>query len=119
MLELADRLLPLVAAGEPLAVATSIDVIGSAPHPPGTSMVVTRSSAVLGSVSGGCVEDAALRECLALLRDGAVRVRVRRFGFGDAAAARAGLACGGELDVLIHPLGGDVVERELRAAVAE
>ena len=116
MLELADRLLPLVAAGEPLAVATSIDVIGSAPHPAGTSMVVTRSSAVLGSVSGGCVEDAALRECLALLRDGAVRVR--RFGFGDAAAARAGLACGGELDVLIHPLGGAAVERQLLAAVA-
>jgi xanthine dehydrogenase accessory factor len=116
MLELADRLLPLVAAGEPLAVATATDVIGSAPHLAGTSMAVTRSSAVHGSVSGGCVEDAALRECVALLRDG--EVRVRRFGFGDAAGARAGLACGGELDVLVHPLGGTAVERELLAALA-
>ncbi|WP_375387143.1 XdhC family protein [uncultured Amnibacterium sp.] len=116
MLELADRLLPLVAAGEPLAVATAIDVLGSAPHGAGTSMAVTRSGAVLGSVSGGCVEEAALRECLGLLRGG--RARVRRFGFGDAAALHAGLACGGELDVLVHPLGGPAVEAQLRVAAA-
>ena len=113
MLELADRLLPLVAAGVRVAIATSIDVIGSSPHLAGSSMAMTEAGAVFGSVSGGCVEDAALRDCRALLDDRAARVR--RFGFGDAAAARAGLACGGELDVLVHPLDGAVVD-ELRNA---
>jgi xanthine dehydrogenase accessory factor len=116
MLELADRLLPLLAAGGPLAVATAIDVLGSSPHLVGTSMVVTSDGGILGAVSGGCVEDAALRECRGFLDDGVPRVR--RFGFGDAAAARAGLACGGELDVLVHPLGGPGVLAELRAAAA-
>ncbi|MGT2425567.1 XdhC family protein [Amnibacterium kyonggiense] len=115
MLELADRLLPLVAAGARIALATSIDVIGSSPHPAGTSLALAADGAVLGSVSGGCVEDAALAACRALL-DGAPG-GVQRFGFGDAAAARAGLACGGELDVLVHLLEPAVVE-ELRAAAA-
>jgi xanthine dehydrogenase accessory factor len=116
MLELADRLLPLVAAGARVAVATSVDVIGSAPQLVGTSMAVAEAGAVIGSVSGGCVEAAALHECRALLADGTARVR--RFGFGDAAAARAGLACGGELDVLVHPLAGAEVAAQLRAAAA-
>jgi xanthine dehydrogenase accessory factor len=113
MLELADRLLPLAAAGRRVALATSIDVIGGSPHLAGTSMAVTEQGAVIGSVSGGCVEDAALRACTALLPDGTARVR--RFGFGDAAAASAGLACGGELDVLVHLLDA-AVQDELRNA---
>jgi xanthine dehydrogenase accessory factor len=114
VLELADRLLPLVAAGVRVAVATSIDVLGSAPHLAGTSMAVTPDGGVLGSVSGGCVEDAAMRDCVALLSDDVPRVR--RFGFGDESAARAGLACGGELDVLVHPVQGAEVEAQLRDA---
>jgi xanthine dehydrogenase accessory factor len=116
MLEIAERLLPLVADHVRIAVATSIDVIGSAPHLAGTSMAVTADGQVLGAVSGGCVEDAAMRECVALLAGEAPRVR--RFGFGDEAAAGAGLACGGELDVLVHPLAGEHVAEELRDAVA-
>ena len=103
MLELADRLLPLLEAGAHLAVATAIDVLGSSPHDVGTSMVVTDGGRILGSVSGGCVEVAALAACRALLADGAARVR--RFGFGNEAAGGAGLACGGELDVLVHTAG--------------
>ena len=112
MLELADRLLPLVARGARVAVATAIDVLGSSPHGVGTSMAVTDEGDLLGSVSGGCVEDAALRACRTLLADGAARVH--RFGFGDAAAAGAGLACGGELDVLVHRLEGAAVAGQLR-----
>ncbi|GAA2750545.1 XdhC family protein [Amnibacterium kyonggiense] len=115
MLELADRLVPLVAAGVPIALATSIDVIGSSPRPAGSSLAVAGDGSVLGSVSGGCVEDAALAACRALL--GGEPGAVHRFGFGDAAAARAGLACGGELDVLVHELDPAVAD-ELRAAAS-
>ncbi len=115
MLELADRLLPLVAAGVPIAVATAIDVLGSSPHPAGTSMALTLDGGPLGAVSGGCVEDAALRACRALLADGGARVH--RFGFGDDSAAAAGLACGGELDVLVHRIEGEDVAEQLRLAV--
>jgi xanthine dehydrogenase accessory factor len=116
VLELADRLLPLIAAGTPVAVATAVDVLGSSPHGAGTSMAVTDDGRLLGAVSGGCVEDAALRACRALLEDG--ETAVHRFGFGDAAAASAGLACGGELDVLVHRLAGAEVAEQLRLVLA-
>jgi xanthine dehydrogenase accessory factor len=115
MLELADRLLPALAVG-PVAVATAVDVLGSSPSTVGTSMALTGRGAVIGSVSGGCVEAAAIDGCRELLAGRGPRVG--RYGFGDAAAVRAGLACGGELDVLFQMLHGASVEAELAAAVA-
>src|SRR3978361_1119945 len=44
VLELAGRLLPLLEGGVRLAVATAVDVLGSSPHGPGTSMVLTRGA---------------------------------------------------------------------------
>lgn len=113
MLELGGRLLELLAAGERVAIATAIDVIGSAPNPVGTSMAVSADGTVLGSVSAGCVEDGALAACRRMLGGGAARVL--RFGFGEAASG-GGLSCGGELDVLVHPAGGEALRRELQAA---
>jgi xanthine dehydrogenase accessory factor len=115
VLELADRLLTALAAG-PVAVATAVDVLGSSPSTAGTSMALTRDGAVIGSVSGGCVEAAAIEGCRRLLAGG--DSGTGRYGFGDAVAARAGLACGGELDVVFHLLHGASVEAELRAAAA-
>lgn len=116
MLEIAGRLLLALRAGERVAVATSVDVIGSAPHLAGTSMAVAADGAVIGSVSAGCVEAGALDACRRLLRGGAPQQL--RFGFGEAEAARAGLACGGELDVFVHLVGGAALEQELEAAAA-
>lgn len=116
MLELADRLLPLLRAGASVALATAVDVLGSSPSTAGTSMALTGDGRTVGSVSGGCVEAAALEACGRLLAGG--EAGVRRFGFGDGAAARAGLACGGELDVLVHGLGGPGPLAEFEAAAA-
>src|SRR5438309_1133306 len=80
MLELAGRLLPLLRGGEAVAVATAIDVVGSSPQSLGSSMAVAGGGAILGSVSGGCVETAALDGCTSVLAG--ARPRVERFGFG-------------------------------------
>ena len=45
-------------AGERAALATVVNTFESAPRAPGTSMLVTQAGAVVGSVSGGCVEGA-------------------------------------------------------------
>lgn len=115
MLELGGRLVAALAVG-PVPVATAVDVLGSSPSTVGTSMALTAGGGVLGSVSGGCVEAAAIAGCRDLLAGGGPAVG--RYGFGDAAAARAGLACGGELDVAFHMLAGASVVAELRAADA-
>ena len=138
MLELAARLLGLLdgssrdssavsppasslvaAPGSPsasrLAAATAVDVVGSSPHPIGSSMVVSAAGDIVGTVSGGCVEGAALRGCRDVLGGGGPFLA--RYGWGERADG-AGLSCGGELDVLVHPVGGEATRAELAAAAA-
>ncbi|MFD1721278.1 XdhC family protein [Amnibacterium endophyticum] len=97
MLEIADRLLPLLRAPAPVALATAVDATGSSPYPVGSTLALADGAAPVGSVSGGCVESAVLAGCRAAL--GGAAPAVRRYGFGDPVAA-----CGGEVDVLTHLL---------------
>jgi xanthine dehydrogenase accessory factor len=83
------------------AVATIVRASGSVPRPVGTSMLVAAGGAVLGSLSGGCVEGAVVAAALESLDDGVTRLET--FGFSSEDAFAAGLTCGGELDVHIEP----------------
>jgi xanthine dehydrogenase accessory factor len=88
-------------AGQRFAVATIVRASGSVPRPVGTSMLVSDGGAVLGSLSGGCVEGAVVAAALESLDDGVTRLET--FGFSAEDAFAAGLTCGGELDVHIEP----------------
>lgn len=109
MLEIARDLLPLVRAGAPVAAVTITRVVRSAPRGVGATLAVTAAGRVIGSLSGGCVEQDAVMLGLDMLRTGAVSTA--RFGFGGAddpgAAMPAGLACGGAIEVLAYPVPGD------------
>ncbi|TLM81828.1 XdhC family protein [Pseudarthrobacter sp. NamE5] len=91
--------------GSHFAVATIVAASGSVPRPVGTSMIVTASGDVLGSLSGGCVEGAVVALAQEAMDDGAARRK--RFGFSSANAFAAGLTCGGELDIHIEPVAPD------------
>ncbi|PJI84722.1 XdhC family protein [Luteimicrobium subarcticum] len=115
MLELAAPVLERLRRGEPVVVATVVGVHGSAPRPVGAAMLVDASGAVVGSVSGGCVEAAvhqAACEMLATVTGpGAGRApeqgagQVCGFGYDDELAWTVGLSCGGQVDVALTPLG--------------
>jgi xanthine dehydrogenase accessory factor len=92
------------ASGERCAVATIITASGSVPRPPGTSMLVSESGEILGSLSGGCVEGAVVASALEVMADGGTRLEA--FGFSREDAFAVGLTCGGELEVHIQPLDG-------------
>ena len=100
-------LIPLLSGWAPavgrqrFAVATIVRASGSVPRPVGTSMLVSDGGAVLGSLSGGCVEGAVVAAALESLDDGVTRLET--FGFSAEDALAAGLTCGGELDVHIEP----------------
>jgi len=79
-------------------------------------MAVTADGERLGSVSGGCVESAVVMAAQDALRTG--RGRTLRFGVSDDDALAVGLACGGELTVLVEPWVDDPAQRALREAVA-
>ena len=102
MLELAAELLPRLRAGERVAVVTVTHVSRSAPRGAGASMAVTAAGEVIGSISGGCVEeDAVMLGLRALSTDSGLTAG---FGFSDDDAHAAGLACGGAIDVVAYPL---------------
>lgn len=117
MLNIAETLLQWCRDGRPFAVATVVDVHGSAPLPVGTSVAVDADGNAVGSISGGCVEGAIYDMCQQVLGEGGPPRRAW-FGYSDDDAFAVGLTCGGELDVLVfavHP----AMESHIAAALHE
>ncbi|UUZ76676.1 XdhC family protein [Polaromonas sp. P1(28)-13] len=48
-------------AGHGVTLVTVVETWGSAPRPPGALLAVRDDGVVIGSVSGGCVEDDLIR----------------------------------------------------------
>ncbi len=86
---------------QPFASATVISTWGSAPREVGAFMLVDGDGQFLGSVSGGCVENAVVESALASMRTG--EPRLVEFGVSDDDVLSIGLACGGQIQVLIEP----------------
>ena len=63
--------------GQEIALATVVDVEGSAPRPSGARLCLTRSGSMVGSVRGGCVESDVYARALHVLDDGQPALRVR------------------------------------------
>lgn len=116
MKEVAGELEQWLATGEPVAIATVVRIAGSAPRPLGSTLIARAGDRIAGSVSFGCVESAVYEEAMAALTDG--RARVVNYGISDEFAFTVGLSCGGEIDVLVEPI-GDLHRIALDAARAE
>ena len=85
-----------------VSLATVISTWGSAPRPVGGQMAIDSNGEIIGSVSGGCIEGAVIAEGIEAINDG--KTRIRDYGISNDMAWEVGLACGGELKVLIQPL---------------
>jgi xanthine/CO dehydrogenase XdhC/CoxF family maturation factor len=88
--------------GEKVVVATVVATRRSAPRPIGTSLAVSESGKMCGSVSGGCVESDVFDNAMAVMRDG--EPRLLHYGITDEMAWDVGLPCGGEIDVFVEPV---------------
>jgi len=100
-------------SGDPVAVATVISTWGSAPRPAGSRMAISQSGKIAGSVSGGCLEGEVFERAQAILAG--KPASLFHYGVSDDLAWTVGLSCGGEIDVLVEPLGQ--VHRDLMAAL--
>ncbi len=85
-----------------LALATVISTWGSSPRPVGGQMAINDKGDIIGSVSGGCVENAVISEAINSIQD--KKLRIKDYGISNNMAWEVGLACGGELKILIQPL---------------
>ncbi|MFD3844157.1 XdhC family protein [Streptomyces sp. NPDC058642] len=115
MLNIADALLTWCREARPFALATAIDVSGSAPLPVGTALAVDTDGTAVGSISGGCVAAVVYELCQHVLAHGGPPAR-SRFGYSDDDAFAVGLTCGGEIEVLVQRV-DPAAEPHLGAAV--
>src|SRR5688500_17050834 len=104
------------ADGRRAAIATVVERRGSAPRDPGASLALNDLGEIAGSVTGGCVEPAVIREAQDVLDGGPARLR--EYGIADDAAFEVGLACGGTVAILIAELDTSLVPT-LAAAVRD
>jgi xanthine dehydrogenase accessory factor len=100
MREVLDAIDEATAAGEPIAVATVVATIRSAPRQPGAKMAIRGNGAFVGSVSGGCVEADLVERARELLAGG--EPSLVHYGVTDGEAWEVGLSCGGEIDVWLE-----------------
>jgi Xanthine and CO dehydrogenases maturation factor, XdhC/CoxF family len=89
--------------GQSVILATVIQTWGSSPRPIGSRMIVNQQGDFSGSVSGGCVESAVVRECMSLLQDKNSH-KTLDFKISNENAWEVGLACGGEMEIFIEKI---------------
>jgi xanthine/CO dehydrogenase XdhC/CoxF family maturation factor len=86
--------------GEKVVVATVVATRRSAPRPVGTSLAVSESGKMCGSVSGGCVESDVYENAREVMETG--EPKLLSYGIADEEAWSVGLPCGGEIDVFVE-----------------
>jgi xanthine dehydrogenase accessory factor len=91
--------------GARLALATVVSTWGSAPRPRGSHMIVHEDGRFEGSISGGCVEADVLQRAAEVIAGRPAHLET--YGVADGDAWAVGLPCGGEISVLVQPLGPD------------
>lgn len=89
--------------GDRVALATVVETKRSAPQPTGTKMAVNDRAAVVGAVSGGCVEGAVVEVAEQILAGS--EPRLLHYGIADEEAWDVGLPCGGEISIWVEAYG--------------
>lgn len=104
--------------GRRIAIATVVQTWGSSPRPVGSWLAIRDDGQVVGSVSGGCVEDD-------LIRRVQTEILVRNlpemvvYGVSREEAARFGLPCGGTLRLLVEPRPEQAILESILAAIED
>jgi xanthine dehydrogenase accessory factor len=90
-------------AGHRVTFGTIVRTWGSAPRPIGALVVVRDDGQVVGSVSGGCVEDDLIEKVRAgkIAKDAPQHIT---YGVTNEEATRWGLPCGGTLELVMEPV---------------
>ena len=86
-----------------VVLATVIQTWGSSPRQIGSRMIVNDKGDFPGSVSGGCVETAVVRQCLDLLKEKILFKKIE-FKVSNENAWEVGLACGGEIEIFLEQI---------------
>lgn len=90
-------------SGRKATLGTVVRTWGSAPRPIGAMMAIRDDGQVIGSVSGGCIED----DLIAQVKNGKLAAKLPesvRYGVATDQARQFGLPCGGTVEMVLEPL---------------
>ncbi len=92
--------------GRPVLLVTVVKTWGSSPRPEGAMLAVRDDGLLVGSVSGGCIEDDIVDR---MRRLGVKQTRCEAVTYGVSAdeARRFGLPCGGTIQLVLEPMRRD------------
>ena len=104
------------AQGRRVLLVTVVRTWGSSPRPPGAMLAVRDDGQVVGSVSGGCIEDDIVERSR---REGAYVTQPQAVTYGVSAedARKFGLPCGGTIQLVLEPVSAQSRIAELLAQV--
>src|SRR4249920_743999 len=101
--EVLKRSADWIEEGRRVLLVTVVKTWGSSPRPEGAMLAVRDDGLVVGSVSGGCIEDDIVDRTR---REGqtATKAEVVTYGVSADEARRFGLPCGGTIQLVLEPL---------------
>ena len=98
-LEVLDCARHWLSDGRSIWLVTVTRTFGASPRPPGSLMVIRDDGVIVGSVSGGCIEDDLVARRSEFT---GARPILESYGVTSDEAQRFGLPCGGQLEVVIE-----------------
>jgi xanthine dehydrogenase accessory factor len=108
--------------GRRVALGTIVKTWGSAPRPVGAMVAIRDDGQIVGSVSGGCVEDDLIDKVKARMvaaPQSEQRPELMTYGVTNEEATRWGLPCGGTLQLVLEPLSGESGIAELLEKISK
>lgn len=91
--------------GHRLVLCTVVKTWGSAPRPVGSMAVIRADGQILGSISGGCIEDDLVHRVRAgEFFSATTTPHIVQYGGSREAAQRFNLPCGGILEIVLEPM---------------
>ncbi len=104
--EVIQQVLMWLKAGESCWLATVVETWGSSPRPVGSLLAANPNGQLVGSLSGGCVEDD-LIEKLTSGQLAADHAQFFQYGITAEETEKLGLPCGGHLYIVVEPQAPD------------
>lgn len=101
--EVLGQILKWLNQGQSCWLATVVQTWGSSPRPEGSLLACNQQGQIVGSLSGGCVED----DLLEKLTQGELAAQSAQFfqyGITAEETEKLGLPCGGHLYIVVEPL---------------
>lgn len=83
-------------------LATVIETYGSSPRPEGSLMIYHPEKGIIGSLSGGCIEQELISQLNTAMISSDALPKIIRYGESPEQRSRLALPCGGHLDILLE-----------------